>query len=285
MEPYFVSTIGIRNICDHFIDLSKDESIPVLLKDGDSIYIPGPYVDKFVDKYLPNITTQFVLVSGGCDMTVPEECIPSYIKLIENPYFLCWFSQNATINTDKLKQIPIGIDYHTLFWNEYEPWGNKTSIENQEEQLVSIIQEFENQSIKKLNECYVNFHFNYQGSKYKEDRINALNNSCKDILYIQKDLMKRKETWENMVKFKYVLSPHGNGLDCHRTWEALALKCIPIIKSSPLDPLYKDLPIIIINNWTDVTPELLENYNSLNYNNYSEKLLLEYWKQQIKMYK
>ena len=256
METYFVSTIGIRNSCDHFIDLANDEIFLNEIKYGDSIYIHLHHIDKFVNKYLPNININFVLVSGGCDMIVPNECIVSYKKLIENPYLLCWFSQNATINTDKVKQIPIGIDYHTLDWNDYEPWGKKTSIKKQEEQLVSIIQTFENQSIEKLNKCHVNFHFNYQNIKYEADRIDAFNNTCKDILHIQNEYMKRKETWEDMVKFKYVLSPHGNGLDCHRTWESLALKCIPIIKTSKLDPLYKDLPILIINSWTDVTPEL-----------------------------
>ena len=33
-------------------------------------------------------------------------------------------------------------------------------------------------------------------------------------------------------KSRFVLSPPGNGIDCHRTWEALFLGAIPIVKRS-----------------------------------------------------
>ena len=46
-------------------------------------------------------------------------------------------------------------------------------------------------------------------------------------------------------KYKFILSPPGAGFDCHRTWEALYLGAIPIVKTSSLDPLYKDLPVVI----------------------------------------
>lgn len=53
------------------------------------------------------------------------------------------------------------------------------------------------------------------------------------------------------------LSPRGNGIDCHRTWEALYLDAIPIVWHSTLDPLYTNLPIIIINDWKEMNEEFL----------------------------
>jgi hypothetical protein len=82
-----------------------------------------------------------------------------------------------------------------------------------------------------------------------------------------------------MTKYAFVLSPHGNGLDCHRTWEALILGCIPIVKRSLLDSLYEDLPVLIVYNWFNVNESLLNStikkFKSkvFNYN----KLKLEYW--------
>jgi hypothetical protein len=43
-----------------------------------------------------------------------------------------------------------------------------------------------------------------------------------------------------------------------RTWEALLLGCYPIVKSSFLNPLYKDLPIVIVQNWEEVTKDFLD---------------------------
>ena len=53
------------------------------------------------------------------------------------------------------------------------------------------------------------------------------------------------------------LSPRGNGIDCHRTWEALYLDAIPIVWHSTLDPLYADLPIIVINDSSEVNEQFL----------------------------
>ena len=38
---------------------------------------------------------------------------------------------------------------------------------------------------------------------------------------------------------KFVLSPRGNGLDAHRTWEAMLVGAIPIVRASALNPLYE----------------------------------------------
>ena len=48
-------------------------------------------------------------------------------------------------------------------------------------------------------------------------------------------------TWNKQKDFAFVICPHGGGLDCHRNWEALCLGCIPIVKTSKIDNLYKDL--------------------------------------------
>ena len=84
-----------------------------------------------------------------------------------------------------------------------------------------------------------------------------------------------------------MISPHGNGLDCHRTWEALCLNCIPIVKTSPLDNLYIDLPVLIVNEWNDISMELLEKTandfkdKTFNY----DKLTLQYWMDKINDFK
>ena len=34
------------------------------------------------------------------------------------------------------------------------------------------------------------------------------------------------------------LPPKGNGIDCHRTWEAVAFGCVAVVQSSPLNEMY-----------------------------------------------
>ena len=81
-----------------------------------------------------------------------------------------------------------------------------------------------------------------------------------------------------MISCKYILSPHGNGLDCHRTWESLIFKTIPIVKTSTLDDLYKDLPVIIVNKWNDIDFEKLLTFKT---EDFKDICTIEYWRKKI----
>jgi hypothetical protein len=63
-------------------------------------------------------------------------------------------------------------------------------------------------------------------------------------------------------EFAFEVSPHGNGLDCFRTWEALLLGTIPIVRRSTLEPLFRAeaLPVAIVDSWTEVTASNLSRW-------------------------
>jgi hypothetical protein len=48
----------------------------------------------------------------------------------------------------------------------------------------------------------------------------------------------------------FVMSPPGNGIDCHRTWEALYMAVIPIVIKHPFYDTLKDFPGLIIDDWS-----------------------------------
>jgi len=93
--------------------------------------------------------------------------------------------------------------------------------------------------------------------------------------------------YDQWKRYKFVLSPQGTGLDCHRTWEALLVGCIPIVLSSNLDELYKDLPIVVVQSWNDINKNMLEKeyvriarHKKNNVYN-MDSLTLEYWQNKI----
>ena len=58
---------------------------------------------------------------------------------------------------------------------------------------------------------------------------------------------------EEYARAQFVASPWGGGLDCHRTYEALAMGAIPIVRSSgPLDASFAAQPVLIVDDWADV---------------------------------
>lgn len=55
-----------------------------------------------------------------------------------------------------------------------------------------------------------------------------------------------------VLQSKYVLSPPGNGPDCHRTWEALYLGATPIVKAGSWPFSDYGIPVGITDSWTDL---------------------------------
>ena len=87
----------------------------------------------------------------------------------------------------------------------------------------------------------------------------------------------------NIVDHFFIFSPPGNGIDCHRTWEALYLNRVPIIYDVYKSDLFENLPVLIIKKETELTEEFLlhqkEIILSKSYN--FNKLKFSYWKDKI----
>ena len=68
-----------------------------------------------------------------------------------------------------------------------------------------------------------------------------------------------------------------------RTWEALALGCIPILEHTFLDPLFENLPVVLVNQWEEIDEQFLkEKYEKLKNLPVSERVYFDYWHEQIK---
>jgi len=62
-----------------------------------------------------------------------------------------------------------------------------------------------------------------------------------------------KEYVEELAQYKYCASPEGNGVDCHRTWECLALGVVPIVVKNPVVyTWFKDLPILWVDSYENL---------------------------------
>ena len=63
---------------------------------------------------------------------------------------------------------------------------------------------------------------------------------------------------------KFMICPEGNAVDCHRNWEVLLLKRVPIMKRNPyLEECYKDYPILWVDDYADVNKTLLAESDDL----------------------
>ena len=90
--------------------------------------------------------------------------------------------------------------------------------------------------------------------------------------------------FEDMYKHKFVFSPEGNSSDSHRTWEALYAGSIPIVIKNSNMQHFKDLPILMIDDWSELSKDFLEEkYIEIMSKDWNlKKLKLSYWLKIIK---
>jgi len=221
-------------------------------KNGDKIFIT--INDKTIDYNLiveilrsRNIKLNFYIMG---EPFIPKELIELFL-----PYSIHMFLNNNIYNHPQVHSMPIGIRdcgkvvcCHPTFFHDY------LEIEKQKE-------------VKKEYLCLLSFlvHDNI------EDRINCYNllKNKNFVININNDItcnyqnmnIKCPEFYNYAHKSFYLLNPKGCGEDTHRFYEANYLDCIPIVKrtNTTIDKLFNCFPCLIVDNWEDITEELLEN--------------------------
>ena len=62
----------------------------------------------------------------------------------------------------------------------------------------------------------------------------------------------------NLSGSKFMICPVGNAIDCHRNWEVLYMRRVPIMTRDPyLEVLFKNYPVLFVDKYSDITEELL----------------------------
>jgi hypothetical protein len=248
------------------------------IRENDSVYICADALEDFVANTLPALKTSIVLVSGDAVKTITLS--DAYAQtIVQSDKITRWYAQNLMDAHPKLVQIPLGLDYHTIASNAGHSWGAQQTPTEQEAAIISI-----QQSAKPLRDriprIYANFHFALDSG----DRRTAYSDIPSHLVEYQVAKSDRATTHMNQIKYAFVASPFGYGIDCHRTWEALALGCIPIIKRSGLATLFDGMPVLVVNEWKDITEELLQSTLRMYADQKSwehPKMRLEYWVRQI----
>ena len=280
----YIASRGFAKSCDiksnHLNSSSphKDDIIGLLphAKPDSTVYFCNTAIKSDFINIYNSIREPVVLVTGDSDDTMDENFFQPIISYIESNKIVKWYCQNCTFDHPKIIRMPIGLDYHS----SQDIHGVHISPVQHDNMLKEIVKHAK-PIHERLAICYSTFHFEINRHPDRRDAVNKLPSS---LVVYESTRTERFASYKNQSQFAFVVSPHGNGLDCHRTWEALILGCIPIVKTSGLDPLYKDLPVLIVNDWTEVTQEKLLStidYFKTKTFNY-DTLQLDYWKTQFK---
>jgi len=158
-----------------------------------------------------------------------DSALPADIDVCSHAYIRGWYTQNWDGTAGPCaRPFPIGLDMHT--------WHDVDAMIHAQRQSLPL-----HHRRKEIV---------WAGHPWPS-RMRLLANPSVTKLAITS----REKYWDTLGQSMYVASPPGNGMDCHRTWEALYMGCIVLVGKNTLHALYRGLKVIEVQDWARITPQ------------------------------
>jgi hypothetical protein len=150
--------------------------------------------------------------------------------LLKTPSIL---QASTTDGKDRWTEFPIGMSYH---WLKYPA----SLIGNHSETVLCAIGSHTDSGRRKTIS--------------RETILKTLETNGIDNTFVSP-----QQYFHTLPNYKFVISPEGNGIDCHRHYEALISGCIPIMEKNPLtEKKYSGCPILWTTDYSEITESYLQ---------------------------
>jgi hypothetical protein len=176
---------------------------------------------------------EFVLFTGHTDLPVDRRHRP----YLARPELKAWFAVNAVLRHPKLRARPFGI-------------GGLATPEH-----TAILRTVQRKRTSKRQL----FHCQFEVSRNPFERGYCLAQTGIPL----SPWVPWPAYLEELAAAYFCISPNGIGIDCVRTWEALLVRTIPVVRRSLVTEHHRDFPLIVLDDWAefrtiDFSPELYE---------------------------
>lgn len=265
--PY-VSGDSFRILAQHIYD-EESTFDPTDVKQADIVFVSNSYAHKYMATLHKEIKHPYVLLVHNGDDAIDQ----AFADMIDDKIVRC-YAQDVVFGHEKIVPIGIALENKRYYMNGVPAVFNRL-----------IIKMKKNPPIKQDK---ILFRFSIHTNP--TERKPALG------LFLKHPLM---ETFSQMLPpnlhlrklmtYKFVASPPGNSIESCRTWEALELRTIPIVKDFVAYRYFVSLglPMWIVKDWKELdayqSPEsLAQKYDELMKNPNWEPLRMDYWISRIK---
>ena len=244
----FISGDGFRALSDFIYDETtedlSDTSWTSSVEDGSILFVKTDLIHLFFKYMHPRITRRYILVSHNSDFSAPKDprfatirgqfiithrllcrIIHKYCHVflllqsagnrkvdfseyLEDDTLTLWLAQNCDRSHPKLHPIPIGL--------ENKHWKTEKDFEIFR-RIASTAPPLE----KRRFDLYVSL----GGTNSERDALKRHFKS-QEFALVRDGKTIFARYLADVASSKFVLSPRGNGLDCHRTWEVSWNACV-----------------------------------------------------------
>jgi len=235
-------------------------SVDFVVKYGESILSHKANIN------LDIFSTRYLVIHNG-DKKINNNILNGLSLLFKK---ILVVNYDDSVDTKVICAIPIGLENkcynNTKYLNYFH--NNKISCRN---------------DIKLKNNLIFSC-FDINTNRYEREPLSRLIEEFKYPFYGK--TLSRSKYLEYLASSFFCISPVGNGVDCHRTWEAIYLGCIPVLLKGTLSKeLIRQLPILEVCDWRDVLQiskdDLMEQYKDI-IKKSQQMAYFDYWSAQIK---
>lgn len=233
-----VNGVGVAQFCNKkYKPTHTDQSFDTVVEPDDLWFIKRDFLPEFFSALSGGRFPQISVVTQHSDYEVDDGIMaqkPDCVKIVFGP-------NNTSIREDSVP-IPLGLG---------PPFGHGAP-------MAEDIKRIETKG-ERTKLLYVNFRphtfpsermpllSRFSDSDCKWATIGKVDSTCQQFSGYLSDL----------TSHKFSLCPRGNGIDTHRLWESLYARTVPIVKYNPAHRLFRDLPILFVDDWSVVTEDFL----------------------------
>lgn len=164
------------------------------------------------------------------------------------------YGVNALFYTDRIIPIPFGLQ-RKMNEEDNRLEVLKDNVENETKY------QFEPLKLLYIN-CGIGRNIDRLPLTIFEDKEWATTRFDKDSKFFPYD--KYQVFLDEIKNHKFMVCPWGHGMDCHRNWESLYMRRVPIMKDHPyFRKLMEGFPVLFVKQWEDITEELLKDNDHL----------------------
>jgi hypothetical protein len=199
------------------------------------LFLPLPLIGKFL-KWLDSNNydlLRFHLYIHNGDLLPELEDLERLSARFGTIFCVNWIGQSS-----KILAIPIGLENRRLHTNGVPS------------DFTKLIRLGVPNSESRKNQILVSFSISTNVAERSSALENAKQFSKVDLRFFQGSVAGYHQ---ELLRSRFVLSPPGNGFDCHRTWEAIYLGAIPIVKKKFWPFSHLNLPVLVVEDWSELS--------------------------------